>query len=321
MPKHHPCTLILVAFFLAALGVSPAVFANSIWITSPAIQCATAPDDTVRVDVMLENNLEPIDDGTLYVGPWDYLYPLVGVERGDLIAGWTNFNGYQPALGGGVVIEVSNDTPIPPGTSGQLVRLKFLTNCCSDGGGLLESPHATKLGLDGSGDFGPPMVAVPGMVLCASAMPGLLAVETGFTTCDGLQETTRVRVMLVDTTVPVYSAGLNLSWDTSMLPYLTYERGELTENWDTFDVIAGSIDGANSEPIPVGTTGTLVTLILQSSCCTNGQPIGYGAVPVHFVPHLLRGDLTSFTVQYGEWRCAPVATRQSTWGRVKSMYR
>jgi hypothetical protein len=110
------CALALPAT-IAFLVCAHAASANSIWISSVAIQCATAPDDTVRVDVMLENNLEPIDGGTLYVSPWDYLYPFVGAERGDLIAGWAQFNAYPQAFGGGVTIEISNDTPIPPGTS------------------------------------------------------------------------------------------------------------------------------------------------------------------------------------------------------------
>ena len=311
------CSLVLPAT-IALLICSHAASANSIWISSVAIQCATVPDDTVRVDVMLENNLEPIDGGTLYVSPWDYLYPFVGAERGDLIAGWTQFNAYQQALGGGVTIEISNDTPIPPGTSGRLVRLKFLSSCCTQGGGY-SSPFSTKLGIDGAGDFGPPMVSVPGTVLCAMAKPGLLAIKSGFTTCEGALVTTKVDVMLVNTTVPVDDLGFNLIWYNQSMTYLTYERGDLTADWDTFNPSPAGLgfDGSNSEPIPAGTTGTLVTLVFQADCCTNGSEIGYGAVAMQIIPQQIRGDLTSFSAEWGSWLCAPVAVRQSTWGQVE----
>jgi hypothetical protein len=130
--------------------------------------------------------------------------------------------------------------------------------------------------------------------------------------------------MLVDTTVPIDELGFNLSWyNSNVLTYLSYERGDLTADWDTFNQssVGLGFDGSNSEPIPVGTTGTLVTLVFQADCCTNGSPIGYGTEPMQIMPVQLRGDLTSFSAEYGSWLCAPVAVRPSTWGQVKSMYR
>lgn len=324
MHKTHRYLFALVSLGItfALLGSAHDATANSIWITSAAHQCASAPDDTVIISVMLENNSDPIDDGTIYVSGVFALH-FVSAARGNLIAGWTSFSA-GVGLGGLVTIEVSNAAPIAPVTSGELVRLKYITDCCE---GLYNSPYPYVLGVAGSGDFAS-MAFVDGKFLCGMERPGMLYVENGITTCDGGVKTARVHVMLVNTTVPVDDGGLDVlvsGYYGGVLTYAGYERGDLTENWDVFDVTGGNvgtatsrirISASNSVALPPGTTGTFVTVLYQANCCA-ASGSGFTAIE----PELLAGDLAGFQLEYGRWYCMPVATRPSTWGYVKSLYR
>jgi len=315
--------MVSMGIAFAVLGSAHDALANSVWVTSVAHQCATAPDDTVRISVMLEDNLDPIDDDTLFVSRHGHSLSFVSAERGHLIAGWTGFSAVE-GLGGQITIEVSNAEPIQPGTSGELVRLQFTTDCCE---GLYNSPFPETIKPSGLGDFAPPMALVEGKYLCAMERPGMLYVENGFTICDGVVATARVDVMLVDTTVPVDNGGLDVlvsGYYGGVLTYAGYERGDLTADWDTFDVSGGNIgdtssiriSASNSEALPPGTTGTFVTILYQANCCA-ASGSGYSAIE----PLLLTGDLAGFNVEYGRWYCAPVGTRPSTWGYVKTLYR
>ena len=311
---------VLLALFLVYGKAS----ASSVWVTSVAHDCATAPDDTVIVDVMLNNSQSPIDDGVLFVSHWDPDLLFVSAARGDLLAGWTGFS-FTTELGDQARIEISNVTPIPAGSSGQMVRLKYLFNCCS---GPYNSPHNEPITVSGTGDFTTTSF-VGGQSVCMMAKPGTVSVASGYATCDSVSVTVKVPVMLMQSAVPVDDGGIQVlvsGYYGGQLTYAGYERGNLTANWDTFDVV-GSVNGAtstatitgsNATAIPAGTSGVLANLLFTAQCCAGAQsPVGHTEITLQ----LPTGDLTSFALESGDWYCMTVATKPATWGHVKSLYR
>lgn len=299
--------------------------ASSIWVTSVAHDCATAPDDTVYIDVMLNNSQSPIDDGVLFVTHWDHDLQFVAAARGDLLVGWTGFSA-TTQLGGSVRIEISNATPIPAGSSGQMVRLKYLFNCCA---GLYNSPSHWPIKVSGTGDFATTSFAEGAYSVCMMGRPGMVMVSSGTATCDGTSVVVRVPVMLVQSTVPVDNGGIGVlvsGYYGGQLTYAGYERGDLTKDWDTFDVIGSvsgatsrvTITGSNASAIPAGTSGVFATLLFAAHCCEGAQStVGHTFIELQ----LPTGDLTSFVLQWGDWYCMTVATKSATWGHVKSLYR
>jgi len=198
--------LIPACLFLSLFVLSSNAAASSVWVTSVAHDCATAPDDTVYIDVMLKDSASPIADGVIFVSRSDNDLNFVSGARGELLAGWTGFSATKRPLGGGVEITISNATPIPAGTTGRLVRLKYLFNCCS---GLYNSPHHEPIYVSGTGDFATTSF-VDGQSVCMMRNPGTLSVSSGQVTCDGDSVVVRVAVKMQQSPVPVDDGGLGV---------------------------------------------------------------------------------------------------------------
>jgi hypothetical protein len=323
--KHRLHPSVVFAFF-AVLGFSHAVYANSVWITSVTHECTTAPDDTVVVSVMVTSNDNPIDDGTLFISNAGAFYlHFVSGQRGSLISGWANFSATQNSLGGGVTIQMSNATPIPAGSSGEIARLKFTAaDCCT---GAYSSPSPYKLGLSAIGDFAS-MNWINGHFMCSMDGPGILYVENGFSGCDYTPKTVKVDVMVLEAPGPIDDAVFDIHAPLGAFQFAGFERGNATMNWENFnvstDIIGGGtvtrvrVNGSTSTPIPAGTTGTLITINFNMTCCA----IPYAYAGYHVLqPVGVTGDLAPLWVEVGRWYCSPVATRPVSWGQVKSLYR
>jgi len=315
--------LIPACLFLSLFVLSSNAAASSVWVTSVAHDCATAPDDTVYIDVMLKDSASPIDDGVIFVSRSDNDLNFVSGARGELLAGWTGFSATKRPLGGGVEITISNATPIPAGTTGRLVRLKYLFNCCS---GLYNSPHHEPIYVSGTGDFATTSF-VDGQSVCMMRNPGTLSVSSGQVTCDGDSVVVRVAVKMQQSPVPVDDGGLGVyvfGANAAQFEYAGYERGDLTASWDSFDVVSApgaawaNISGSSSTPIPAGASGTFAIILFKANCCPSSV-LPWADTMV--AENLVSGDLTAFNLEAGRWYCMTVPTRPITWGHVKSLYR
>lgn len=316
------CSPANVALLSATLVLSlplSAAHGHSIWIKSVTRDCAIAIDDTVEIEVMLNNTVSPIAGGAFNVSVQDLgsVLTFVSARRGDLIQSWENFS--VPSTWPYLQLSLSGSTPIPAGTSGQLARLKFVANCCS---APSLPPHAI-WPWGGEGDF-----AFPGMVTgyfqCVLSGPGFLSVGSGFAECDGAPDTIAVDVRFTETEGIVQQGGVDLVLNSEaqdLLSFIGWERGALVANWESFNVTVENsgdilhVTGTGTQsPLPAGTAGVFIRLFYQANCCAGGQWGGIYALN-------LSGDLASYNTKFGYWNCVRVATKPTTWGYIKSMYR
>jgi hypothetical protein len=305
----------VVGALLAALVLveaPPDVRANTLWIPSVVHECAIAADDTVRIDLLLDDTAGPISGGSFQVSYDAALLTFVSAQRGALIATWADFQ--SAGLGSAVEITASGASAISAQSTGTFARLLFVTGCC---GGAFIDHIALCIGAL-SGDFAGLAVQC-GTFRCIAGQPGSVTVATLFQSCSGSPDTVEVAVRLEDTPGPVDAGGVDVAFDPARMAYVGYVRGDLTAGWQLFDAAhLGNViraGGFDLVPIPPGSTGTFVTLRFVIDCCSGFSP------NVPLCPQAAVDDLAPFSTFCGSVTCMSVAARPATWGYVKSLYR
>jgi hypothetical protein len=295
----------------ALLAASPA-YGTLIWVTPAVHDCASATDDTVRVDVMFNGTDQPIDQAGLNIIYDSSRLTFIRAERGDLVAAWPTFSVIVAAPASIVAI---GGTEIPVHISGQFAKLVFVDQCCG-----LPSPQTISV-CPGSLSFD--LLGLPtacGDVRCIPAAPGSLTIESVAHTCSAAEaDTIEIGVRVENAPQPIDAAGVDIPFNSSLLEYVGYRRGDLTQGWPFFDAANVSsvirVGGFTSTPIPGGSTGVFVTLRFVLSCCGD---VGTNSL---LCAQVLVDDFAPLTAGCGQINCVALATRATSWGYIKSLYR
>ncbi|NIO29108.1 MAG: T9SS type A sorting domain-containing protein [Candidatus Latescibacteria bacterium] len=91
--------------------------------------CGLASNDTVRIDLLIENSMIPIDAGGVDIAYDSTLLTFLSCEPGSLTANWQLLDCAD--LRTHVRVGGFDTIPIPPGSGGSFARLNFLSDCCS----------------------------------------------------------------------------------------------------------------------------------------------------------------------------------------------
>lgn len=148
---------------------------------------------------------------------------------------------------------------------------------------------------------------------------GGLSIESVYHTCSpAAGDTIDVDVRIENTPGPIDAAGVDFAYNAALLQYAGHRAGNLTVAWPFFDaaqlVNVIRVGGFTSTPIPAGTSGVFVTLRFVLNCCDS-------STSTQICTQTLVDDLAAMSGACGNVVCIPVATRPSTWGAVKSLYR
>jgi len=301
---------------VVVLAGAPARASNV--VVSTVLKECGEPDDTVRVDVLLQGAPVVVDAAGL-----DVSYPFgaltyLGFERGDVTSGWDFFDCED--LGGVVRIGGFALNGAGQGTTGRLVRLKFLSDCCGESAGPAWKPYplCPSRFVDDLAGHNP----VCGSYECRVYNTGTLSVLWSVAQCAFGQDTVEVAVQLNETSLGVDAAGLDVAYPTEALEYAGFERGNLVAGWQVFDAAdlgdRVRVGGFDLTPIPAGTSGTFVTLKFVAKCCTASP----GPFNPALCPSALVDDFGAIAELYcGIFQCILVRSEQRSWGAVKSLYR
>lgn len=314
--------MLLFAGVLLLLSNAALAAPTSMWLKSVYHYCSFAPDDTVRVEVMLNSVNDPIDDLTV---AW-YHYPdrttFIRAERGALTASWSNWNTTYVQVGPGPNSQITVDATgpaIPTGTSGHFATLVFVVKVCDTlGTGYHRVDLCFAQTLGDIEDIDERCGEI--YVMLTPPPPGRLIVQSLYQSCGSAQgDTVEINVRLETSPQAVDAAGLDIPFDPAQLEYVGFERGDLTAAWPFFDaaVLLNStirVGGFTQTPIPAGTSGSFVTLRFVVHCCGS-------SVNNQLCAQSLVDDFAGMNNQCGVVRCQPLATRSASWGHVKALYR
>lgn len=310
-------TLPLVIAMVLSAGSAHAG-ATTLWIGSVVHHCGFASDDTIRVDVMLNSINSPIDLAGVGIDYSSSKLGFIRAERGALTAAWPTFNTIDVPIGPGsrreITIDAMRGTPIPAGISGQYATLVFVATTC----GTAQDWELPLCVTQAYGDFSGILTAC-GSVRIYDASPGRLSVESIFQTCgSALGDTVEVDIRIEEASQPIDAAGVDVPYNTVLLEYVGYKRGDLTSAWPFFDAVklvdVIRVGGFTPTPIPGGASGVFVTLRFVVSCCESSGTAG-------LCTQALVDDFAGMSPGCGDVVCVPLATRPSTWGAVKARYR
>jgi hypothetical protein len=294
------------------LLASAAARATTVWIPPVVHDCAFAPDDTVRIEVMLNGIDDPIDDAGLKVGYDPSRLTFIRAERGALIAAWATFNVTPQAIE--VDIDAAGAVPVPNHISGQFAKLVFIATCCNSA-----NTEVIPICPASTGDLANAVVLC-GTATCVVGTPGGLTLGSIFHTCGSADgDTVEVAVRIEDSAEDIDAAGVDIMYNVFDLEYVGFKRGALTAAWPFFgvaEVLGGlRVGGFTSTAIPSGTSGVFAVLRFVVSCC--GGP---GSVTPLCAQSLV-DDFATMDAGCGVVTCTPLATQASSWGYVKSLYR
>ena len=102
--------------------------AMSVGLSYDVAYCGVVPNDTLTVDLGLIDSAVPTDAWGVDVTYDPSVMTFVGCENGALTAGWPD-----PAcsnLGASIAVSGTNTTAIPVGSTGTLVRLRYIVDVC-----------------------------------------------------------------------------------------------------------------------------------------------------------------------------------------------
>jgi len=301
----------LLSGALGALLAATPAYGTLIWITPAVHDCAFATDDTVRVDVMFNGTDQPIDQAGLNITYDSSRLTFIRAERGDLVAAWPTFS----VIAAAPASIVASGAEIPVHISGQFAKLVFVDQCCG-----LPSPQTIPV-CPGSLSFDLLGASIScGEVRCIPGAPGSLTVESIAHTCSSAaSDTIEVGVRVENAPQPIDAAGVDIPYNSSLLEYVGYRRGDLTQGWPFFDAARVAsvirVGGFTSTPIPGGSTGVFVTLRFVMSCC------GDTGTNSLMCAQALVDDFAGLTAGCGQINCVALATRPTSWGYIKSLYR
>jgi hypothetical protein len=303
--------LLILALALVSSAVATPAHALLLWVAPTIHDCAFATDDTVRVNVVLSSTGIFVDAGGFDVTYDSNKLGFIRAERGDLTASWPTFD-----VTSGANITISGAGPtIPKDTAGSFATLIFVDKCC----GFAATQNVQLCIVNRTGD----LAFVPtqcGIVACIPNQPGSLTVETIYRTCVGASvDTVEVDVGVENPPQAIDAAGVDIAFNSTLLGYVGYRRGDLTQAWPFFDaVLNGSavrVGGFTSTAVPAGTSGVFVTLRFVTTVA-----FGNGASSP-LCSQLLVDDFAPLEPLCGAITCTPLRTQPSSWGYVKSLYR
>jgi len=305
-------TISMLGVGLAALMVSTSAQARLLWITPAHHDCAFATSDTVRVDLMISNAGPAVGSGGCSITFDGSKLEFARAEKGNLTADWPVFN---VVAGSPAVISASGGTPIPQNATGTFARLYFVDKCCA----LASVQNIFVCPTAQTGDLaGFPTSC--GIVECVPGSPGSLSVETIYLACLGATvDTVDVDVRVEGSPQAIDAAGVDIAFNSTLLGYAGYRRGDLTQAWPFFDAVlngnAVRVGGFTSTAVPAGTSGVFVTLrFVPTAAFSNGA-----SSPL--CTQLLVDDFAPLEPMCGAITCIPLRTQPSSWGYVKSLYR
>jgi hypothetical protein len=313
----------MIAASLVMLATTAWTRPTILWLESVSHDCTFAPDDTIRLNIRLDANNLPVDTLGMAINLYTPDFTLIRVERGNLLAGWSNFHFGTSGSGGMQVnIEAGNPTPIPAGVSGYLATVVAVFNQC---GPSLSQFHYTLCWAQLWGDFDESVQDVDERcgyidVFPKSPNTGRLTVASLYHTCNNAAaDTVEADIRVEQTTQPIDAAGLDVPYvQGGLLEFVGIKRGDLTAAWPFLDaaVLPGKIrvGGFSATPIPAGATGVFVTLRFVMHCC--GSTANASVCTTALVD-----DFVGMTTVCGTLTCTPLATRNASWGYVKSLYR
>jgi hypothetical protein len=306
--KRFALLLAAVALLLISAGMAMAA-PTTLWVKSTVHSCAFSPDDTIRVDVMLNSVNEFVDDAGFVLSYPADVVSFIRAERGALISAWPGFDvTVEPVVPPLLVIDASGPTALPVGSSGQFVRLVFMPlTCATPGKQSVEFCPGLRGDLVGA-------VPACGTVEIYPEETGHLGVETFYQTCgSALGDTVEIDVRIEGSSQDIDAAGLDIIYDPSKLEYVGHKRGNLTTGWEFFDaarvLTTIRVGGFTQTAIPSGTTGVFVTLRFLANCCA-------GNADSPLCAQTLVDDFAGMTSECGNVHCIALKTQHSSWGYI-----
>ena len=212
-------------------------------------------------------------------------------QAGDLTSGWIAVDCVENTPGT-LTIGGFNTTPISQGTSGSILRMRFLVDCASCFGGQESELVAANL-IDDLTGFdtccGTFTIAEDCPEICAG--PGLRVV-TDVTVGEG--QPAYMWVDLENSPSEVAAFGLDVQYDPTVLDFVSCVAGNLTQGWIGLDCVENTpgvltIGGFDTTALPAGTSGTLVQMNFVAHC-----PSCVGETSTQMVPSNLIDDIAGY---------------------------
>jgi hypothetical protein len=194
-------------------------------------------------------------------------------------------------------------TPIAAGTSGSIVRMRFIVACPSCVPGQESEIVPANLIDDLSGfDICCGTFTYP--VACPDVcdQPGL---RVGPDARRGDGQTVVFNIDLASSPTAVAAFGLDLEYDHTMLDFVGCDFGDLTQGWIGLDCVENTpgvltVGGFDTTPIAAGTSGTLVEVTFVANC-----PTCVTETPTELVPTALIDDIEGYFACCGTFTWSP----------------
>jgi len=111
-----------------------------------------------------------------------------------------------------------------------------------------------------------------------------------------------VTVSLINNASAIDAAGVDVTYDPSVLTFQSCVPGDLTSGWQQFghtdQGTSVRIGGYDVAPIPQGSAGTFAVLTFVSDCCNLPEPASFQMCPVN-----MTDDLSSMAPACGSYTC------------------